>query len=47
MPGKFPEFDGGANFVQLFDFNNATGVLSNPRSIGFPNAQILACEFLP
>lgn len=43
----FPEFDGGPNFVQLFDFNNATGVLSNPRSIGFPNAQILACEFSP
>ena len=46
----FPFFDESnyiPNYVQLFDFDNATGIISNPRSIGFPDAQIMACEFSP
>lgn len=43
----FPVSEFGPNFVQLFDFDNATGILSNPRSISFPDAQILSCEFSP
>jgi gliding motility-associated-like protein len=35
------------NFIQLFDFNNTTGVLSNNRTIGFPNAAYTNCEFSP
>jgi len=35
------------NFCQLFDFDNQTGILSNPRSIGFPDAVITTCEFSP
>ncbi len=35
------------NFCQLFDFDIATGILSNPRSIGFPDAQIITCEYSP
>ncbi|HMK26907.1 MAG TPA: PKD domain-containing protein [Chitinophagaceae bacterium] len=34
-------------FVQLFDFDNATGILSNPRSIGFAGAQFSTCEYSP
>ncbi len=44
----FPEADvvGFApNFCQLFDFDNATGILSNPITISFSNAKIVACEF--
>lgn len=43
----FPIFDNTPNFVQLFDFDNATGILSNPRSIGFADAQFLSCEYSP
>ncbi|MES1218601.1 MAG: PKD domain-containing protein, partial [Bacteroidota bacterium] len=35
------------NFAQLFDFDNATGIVSNARTIGFPDAQISACEYSP
>jgi gliding motility-associated-like protein len=34
-----------SNFCQLFDFNNATGILSNPQTIEFPDALLAACEF--
>lgn len=46
----FPFFDENSmqpNFVQLLDFDNATGIISNPISIGFPDAQITHCEFSP
>jgi gliding motility-associated-like protein len=43
----FPLFDNVPNFAQLFDFDNATGILSNPRSIDFPDAQFLSCEYSP
>lgn len=43
----FPVFDNVPNFAQLFDFDNATGILSNPRSIDFPDAQFLSCEYSP
>lgn len=36
-----------SNFLQLFDFNNATGVLSNPRSISFAQTKYNHCEFSP
>jgi gliding motility-associated-like protein len=35
------------NFAQLFDFDNATGILSNARKIQFSDAQITACEYSP
>ncbi len=46
----FPLFDENnipPNFIQLFDFNNATGALTNSRSIGFPNSAYTNCEFSP
>ncbi len=43
----FPIFDNVPNFAQIFDFDNATGVISNPRSINFPDAQFLTCEYSP
>jgi gliding motility-associated-like protein len=45
-----PEFDEVEiipNFAQIFDFDNQTGTISNARSIGFPGAQISACEYSP
>jgi gliding motility-associated-like protein len=47
---SFPVFDElvfHPNFAQLFDFDNASGILSNPKTIGFPDAQITTCEFSP
>jgi len=38
---------GQHNFFQLFDFDNATGRLSNSRHIALPNADAFACEFSP
>ena len=35
------------NFFQLFDFNNATGILSNPKTIAIPTVSYHACEFSP
>ncbi len=35
------------NFCQLFDFDNSTGLLSNPRKIGFASGQFTHCEFSP
>ncbi len=44
----FPESDVVGftpNFCQLFDFDNATGILSNPKTIGFPDSRLVSCEF--
>ena len=44
----FPEADVvgfGSNFCQLFNFDNATGLISNPRVITFSNARIVSCEY--
>lgn len=35
------------NFFQIFDFNNSTGSLSNPKKIIMPPFRYLACEFSP
>jgi gliding motility-associated-like protein len=45
----FPDFDGllPENFFQLFDFNNATGVLTNPKKISVANTNYHVCEFSP
>lgn len=43
----FDELTHPPNFVQLFDFNNSTGSISNPRSIAFPDAQYNHAEFSP
>ncbi len=40
-----PEIASIPNFCQLFDFDNSTGIISNPRAIAFPNARIVSCEF--
>lgn len=47
---NFPVFDEvhlQPNFFQLFDFDNQTGIISNPRNISFPDAQYNYCEFSP
>ncbi|MGQ0739746.1 MAG: PKD domain-containing protein [Bacteroidota bacterium] len=36
-----------SNFVQLFDFDNSTGQLSNARSVALPNTKYNHCEFSP
>lgn len=42
----FPEVEEGRdNFFQLFDFDNATGVISNARKIAIPGNRYQACEF--
>jgi gliding motility-associated-like protein len=46
----FPMFDENhtiPNFIQLFDFDDATGVISNARTVNFGDAQITGCEFSP
>jgi gliding motility-associated-like protein len=46
----FPLFDEDhtiPNFFQLFDFDNATGTISNARTVNFGDAQITGCEFSP
>ncbi len=46
----FPFTDANAgtpNFAQLFDFDNASGVISNPRKISFPSTHYNHCEFSP
>ena len=46
----FPIFDETviiSNFIQLFDFDNATGVISNARSISFPATRFTHCEYSP
>jgi len=46
----FPLFDEDhtiPNFFQLFDFDDATGVISNARVVNFGDAQITGCEFSP
>lgn len=45
-----PLYDPGEvhpNFVQLFDFNNVTGQISNGRSIAFDDAMYISCEYSP
>lgn len=37
----------GTHFFQLFDFDNITGIISNPRQIVLPNSKVLACEYSP
>jgi len=44
----FPSFDDTnpvPNYVQLFDFDNATGSITNPRQVGFAGGQIISCEY--
>lgn len=36
-----------SNFIQLFDFDNASGVIRNPRKISPPATQYNHCEFSP
>lgn len=46
----FPLFDEiirPPNFCQLFDFNNNSGVISNPKKIFFSAGQYTHCEFSP
>lgn len=35
------------NFVQLFDFNNSNGQITNARTIAFGNAMYVSCEYSP
>lgn len=42
---NFPELPG--NVFQLFDFDNATGILFNARTITNPDAGYFSCEFSP
>jgi gliding motility-associated-like protein len=34
-------------FFQLFDFDNSSGIISNPRYIDYPGAQVRFCAFSP
>jgi gliding motility-associated-like protein len=46
----FPIFDETThipNFIQLFDFNTASGSITNARQISFPDAQFTHFEFSP
>ena len=49
----FPDYDDAnpgaqiANFFQVFDFNSATGQLSNVKKIQLPDAEYYSCEFSP
>lgn len=46
----FPFFDDNRrlpNFVQLFDFNNSSGVISNVRTINFLSTQYTHCAYSP
>jgi len=46
----FPEPDVivlAPNFFQLFDFDNATGIISNAQQVVLPNARIVSCEYSP
>jgi len=43
----FDELQINPNFFQLFDFNNATGIISNDRAVTLSDAQITGCEFSP
>ncbi len=42
---NFP--DAAGNFFQLFDFDNATGILSNARAISNPASGYFSCEYSP
>ena len=45
---SFPGPGGGSsNFFQLFDFDNATGQIRNPRQISLPGARYTHAEFSP
>lgn len=46
----FPLFDEiirPPNFLQCFDFNSATGSITNPRKISFSDSRYTHCEFSP
>ncbi len=45
----FPQLDGNIpeNFFQIFDFDNSTGVLSNPKKIVVPGVRYYAPEYSP
>ena len=45
----FPNFDITfvPNFVQIFDFNNASGIVSGAKSVSLTNTQFISCEFSP
>lgn len=46
----FPDITVGGspgNFFQLFDFDNATGIISNARSIAVPGVRYINCEYSP
>ena len=45
----FPDVDAllADNFFQLFDFDNATGILSNAKLITVPTHKYYACEYSP
>lgn len=43
----FDELTHPPNYIQIFNFDNATGILSNARSIGFPDSRYTHCEFSP
>lgn len=45
----FPQLDGNIpeNFFQLFNFDNSTGVLSNPKKIIIPGGRYYAPEYSP
>ena len=39
--------DAAGNFFQLFDFDNITGIISNPRTISNTSTSYFDCEFSP
>jgi gliding motility-associated-like protein len=41
----FSEASNGSSYVQLFDFDNTTGILSNPRSLNFTGTEVKSCEY--
>lgn len=45
----FPNNDGSnaANFFQLFDFDNSTGMVSNPKMVNAGQYRYFSCEFSP
>ena len=38
---------GVSNFIQLFDFDNTTGQISNGKSVTTPNSLYIGCEYSP
>ncbi len=42
-----PDDGGLLNFFQLYDFDNATGSISNARTINIPGTEAIGCEYSP